>query len=113
MKDGLAIWHYPHRSTIENVLFFASQGFSSVSLLGYHMDDICKRPDLAGMLAHIVREKNLTLTVHSKLPASHGEEDVAFFRASIDGYAAWQKEYGLISVLSFDVAEAIRDNLTP
>ncbi|MBQ6990952.1 MAG: hypothetical protein IJN58_07835 [Clostridia bacterium] len=113
MKDGLAIWHYPHRSTIENVLFFASQGFTSVSLLGSHMDDLCKRPDLAKLLADIVKEKDLTLTVHSKLPASHGEWDVAAFRASIEGYAAWQREYGLISVLSFDVADAIRDNITP
>lgn len=113
MKDGLAIWHYPHRSTIENVLFFADRGFTSVSLLGSHMDELCRRPDLGGILARIVRERELTLTIHSKLPGSHKESDVADFRASIEGYAAWQRSYGLISVLSFDVAETIRDNIAP
>ena len=34
MKNGLAIWHYPHRTMKENIRFFASRGFSSLSVHG-------------------------------------------------------------------------------
>lgn len=112
MKNGLAAWHYPHRTVLENVKFFAENGFNAVSLLGYHMDDICKNGEDSAALAALVSEYGLTLTVHHKMPATHGERDVAEYQAAVDNFAKWQKEYGTLAILSFDVPDAIRDNVT-
>ena len=88
MKNGLAIWHYPHRSVLENVAFFAEQGFESVSILGYHMDQVCSDEQQSEALARLIADKGLVLTVHHKLPLSHSEESVASFHATIDRFAA-------------------------
>lgn len=112
MKNGLAIWHYPHRSVLENVAFFAEQGFESVSILGYHMDQVCSDEQQSEALARLIADKGLVLTVHHKLPLSHLEESVASFHATIDRFAAWQSKYKCLSVLSFDVLEPIRDCIT-
>lgn len=50
MKTGLAIWHYPHRTPIENVIFFADKGFSSVSILGSTMHKLCNDNNCAAEL---------------------------------------------------------------
>lgn len=113
MINGLAIWHYPHRTPIENVIFFADNGFSSVSMQGKKMYKVCEDETSAAHLAAIVKERNLVLTVHYKMPETHSSEDVKDFEKFIDGMAKWQKTYGLISVLSFDVPQNIRDNVLP
>ena len=113
MKNGLAIWHYPHRSVLENVMFFVNQGFDSVSILGSDMDKICSDEDQAEQLACFVIENGVDLTVHHKLPINHSEEQVSSFRATVDRFAAWQSEYKCLAVLSFDVPQDIRDNITP
>ena len=96
MKNGLAIWHYPHRSVLENVRFFAEQGFDSVSILGFHMDQICADQTQSEELARLITEKGLTLTVHHKLPRDHSEENVSRFQASVDRFAAWQRKYNCL-----------------
>lgn len=113
MINGLAIWHYPHRTAVENVLFFAKQGFSSVSILGYHMDKICRDTKTGAELAKTVKDNNLVLTVHHCMPRTHGEDDVAKFKDSVDVISMWQKKYNLLSVLSFDVPQKIRDDISP
>ena len=113
MKNGLAIWHYPHRSVLENVLFFAEQGFDSVSILGYHMDEICADEQQSAELARLINEKRIVLTVHHKLPLNHSEESVSSFKATVERFAAWQRKYKSIDILSFDVLEPIRDCITP
>lgn len=113
MKNGLATWHYPHRSILENVAFFADHGFESVSLLGYHMDRVCSVDEQAEELARLVREKNVVLTVHHKLPADHSEQNVAQFQTAMDRIGAWQERHGSLAVLSFDVSSGIRDNVAP
>jgi hypothetical protein len=37
MINGLAIWHYPTRNDLENVRFFAENGFGAVSMHGRAM----------------------------------------------------------------------------
>ena len=111
MKTGLAIWHYPHRSFVENADFFANSSLESISILGFHMIEICKCEADAQRLAEIAASTGVVLTVHHKLPRSHKEEDVSFFKDSIDLFGAWQKKYGLISILSFDVSDSIRDRV--
>ena len=113
MINGLAAWHYPHRTTVENVEFFAKNGFFAISILGGHMDSICRDITLSAELAKTVKNNNVILTVHHILPRSHSADDVAIFKDSVDVIAAWQKKYGLINVLSFDVPQNIRDNITP
>ncbi len=113
MKNGLAAWHYPHRTVVENVRFFAEHGFESVSLLGYHMDDVCKDAEQSRQLAGLVRETGVILTVHHKLPLTHAASDVADFEAAVCRMAAWQQQYGLMHILSFDVHPAVRDNVLP
>ena len=111
MYNGLAAWHYKHRTYCENADFFATNGFEAVSMLGLHMDRVVQDPEQAKELARIIREHKPILTVHHKLPASHSEDDVAAFHAAIDHFGAWQKEYGLIHILSFDVPGKIRGDL--
>ena len=113
MKNGLAIWHYPHRSVLENVMFFAKQGFDSVSIHGNHMNKICSDDNQAEELARLITENGVALTVHHKLPDDHSEESVSSFRSAIDRFAAWQSKYKCLDILSFDVPQNIRENITP
>lgn len=113
MKNGLAIWHYPHRTVLENVQYFAEHDFNAVSVHGAHMDEVCKNGQDSEGMAELVKKYNLTLTVHHKLPAAHDAENVAAYRETIDRFGAWQRKYGGMAVLSFDVADAIRDNIAP
>ena len=41
MKNGLAIWHYNHRTDAENAKFFADNGFNAVSMHGRAMTKTC------------------------------------------------------------------------
>ena len=34
MLNGLAAWHYPHRTLIENIEYFTAQGYEAIGLLG-------------------------------------------------------------------------------
>lgn len=113
MKNGLAIWHYPHRTVLENVAYFAKQGYDSVSLHGSHMVQICSSEEASAELADIIKETGLVLTVHHKLPRSHEETDVVAFRQEVDLIAAWQEKYRLLHIYSFDVPQLIRDSISP
>ena len=113
MKNGLAIWHYPHRTVTENAEYFADCGFESISVHGVHMYNVLSDEKEAEKLAEIISAKNLILTVHHALPVDHSDEKVSLFRNQIEAYGKWQKKFGILSVLSFDVPQDIRDNITP
>ena len=113
MINGLAIWHYPTRNDLENVAFFAKNGFSSVSMHGNAMVKVSVDEVLSKEFADAIRENGIVLTAHGKLPLTHNENDVAEFKHDIDCIAKWQKQYGLLEVLSFDVAQEVRDNVMP
>ena len=113
MVNGLAIWHYPQRSVLENVQFFADNGFGAVSMHGRAMAKVGMDEELGKAFAALIRENKLVLTAHSKLPLTHSEEEIAIFKRDIDSIASWQKKYGLLEVLSFDVAQEVRDNVMP
>ena len=112
MKNGVAAWHYPHRTTLENVEYFISRGHESISLLGSHFNRALSDEQTAQKLAELVKESGIILSVHYKLPLDHSEEKVSEYKEVIDRYADWQDKYGLIEILSFDVEDAIRDNVT-
>ena len=109
MKNGLAIWHYPHRSMEENISFFAAQGFESLSLLGR---EFVKELDSVA-LPEVLRQADIVLTVHFALPKTHASEHTEPFYDQIRRIGRWQEEHGLISVLSFDVYQSTRDNIRP
>lgn len=111
MKNGLAIWHYPHRTLAENVRCFAER-LDSVSVLGFHFLDAC-REDGGAALYEALSEKHPLFTIHHKLPSSHDPEAVEAFAEDIALCARWQRQYGLIATLSFDVPQDIRDNIYP
>lgn len=113
MKTGLAIWHYPHRTVVENAAYFIKQGYDSISLLGTHMVDVCKNEADSRALAELVAQSGVVLTVHHLLPRTHDAADVAVFHDGVEAIAAWQKQYGLMAVYSFDVLQAIRGNIVP
>ncbi len=112
MKNGLAIWHYPHRTMEENIRFFADQGFPAVSVHGAQFVSAlaCGEGDA---LAKAVRESGVTLTVHYAMPRAHEVERILAFRQGIDTIAAFQATHGLIKILSFDVPAPIRDKIAP
>ena len=113
MINGLAIWHYPTRNDLENAKFFADNGFSAISMHGRAMAKTGMDEARGDAFAAVIREKKLVLTAHSKLPLNHSEEEIAIFKRDIDAIAAWQKKHGLLEVLSFDVAQEVRDNVMP
>ncbi len=112
MKNCLAIWHYPHRTIEENIRFFAGKGFSAVSVHGVQFVDALNRGE-GPALASAIRESGVTLTVHYRMPRSHEADQVCQYRQGLDTLAAWQKAYGMIKILSFDVPTPIRDNIAP
>lgn len=108
MIQGLAIWHYPHRTMAENIRFFATRGFESVSLHGAQFVAAIADPVAAEDIATTVRETGVLLTLHYCLPRSHEADAVAVFSAGMKAIEAWQKRHGHIRILSFDVPQPVR-----
>lgn len=111
MKTGIAMWHYPHRTTIENIEYFAGQGIKTLGLNQSQLTDACEAGKGAE-LAQVIKKNDLTITLHGALTYSHSEEDVTDYKKRMDTVGEWQKKYGLLSVVSFDVFECTRDNIT-
>ena len=108
MKTGIAMWHYPHRTTIENIEYFAGQGIKTLGLNQSQLTDACEAGKGAE-LAQVIKKNDLTITLHGALTYSHSEEDVTDYKKRMDTVGEWQKKYGLLSVVSFDVFECTRD----
>ena len=113
MKNGVTVWHYRNRTVLENAEFFAAHGFDSVSLHGASMHKIAADPVEGEQLAEIVKRTGLVLAAHHKLPLDHSENTVEAFKKAIDDIGKWQDKHGCLGILSFDVAQDIRDNITP
>lgn len=112
IRNGLAMWHYPHRTTEENVKFFSNYDFDVISMHWAQVIESELSADMGLQLAQILRNNKLSVTVHGALPVSHKKEDVEHFQDNIIHIAKWQKRHGLIEVLSFDVLEPIRDDIS-
>lgn len=110
MTQGLAIWHYPHRTIADNIRYFAAQGFEAVSAHGAQLVQALLSEQGAS-IAEALRQGGVQFTVHYTLPKSHAEEHVATYKTGIETLAAWQNTYGLIKILSFDVPAPIRDGI--
>ena len=108
MLQGLAIWHYPHRSMVDNIRYFAALGLDSVSVHGAQFVAAIADPATAEAMAAAVTDTGVVFTVHYALPRNHEPEAVAVFEAGISAIAAWQRAYGHIAVLSFDVPQPLR-----
>ena len=109
MLQGLAIWHYPHRTIAENVRFFAAYGLDSVSVHGSQFARAITDPVAAEDIACAVSDTGVVFTVHGCLPRHHTPEAVEIFETELELWARWQDAHGLISVLSFDVPQTIRE----
>ena len=44
MKNGLAIWHYPHRTTVENVEYFENADIATLECASGYLFE-CKYPE--------------------------------------------------------------------
>lgn len=111
MLQGLAIWHYPHRTMVDNIRYFAALGLDSVSVHGAQFVNAIADPATSDAIALAVCETGAVFTVHYCLPRKHEPEAVAVFEAGIHAIAAWQRAHGSISVLSFDVPQPIRGDV--
>ena len=109
MLQGLAIWHYPHRTIAENVRFFAAYGLDSVSVHGSQFARAITDPVTAEDIVCAVSDTGVVFTVHGCLPRHHTPEAVEIFETELELWARWQDAHGLISVLSFDVPQTIRE----
>ena len=108
MLQGLAIWHYPHRSMVDNIRYFAALGLDSVSVHGAQFVAAIADPTISRAMAATVSDTGVVFTVHYALPRNHEPESVAVFEAGLAVIAAWQRTYGHIAVLSFDVPQPLR-----
>ena len=108
MLQGLAIWHYPHRTMVDNIRYFAALGLDSVSVHGAQFVNAIADPAVWDAIGLAVRETGVVFTVHYCLPRGHDPEAVAVFEAGIHAIAEWQRAHGSIAVLSFDVPQTIR-----
>lgn len=109
MTNGLAIWHYPHRTMAQNIRFFAERGFAALSVHGARFVEELARGG-GEEVARAIISGGVTPTVHYALPRKHDPELVQAFVRGLDAIGTWQRTWGLIRVLSFDVPAAIRDN---
>ena len=112
MINGLAIWHYPHRTMEENIRYFAKQGYGAVSVHGAQFVAALAQ-GCGEALAQAVQDCGVILTVHYALPKTHDSENVLTYQHGINMLAAWQKTHGLIHILSFDVPTPIRNHIVP
>ncbi|MBE6586192.1 MAG: sugar phosphate isomerase/epimerase [Ruminococcaceae bacterium] len=112
MKHSLAIWHYPHRTMEENIRYFSERGYDALSVHGARFAEALQREE-GTQLAEALRDSGVLLTVHYALPRAHETDRILSFRRGIDLIAAWQKAYGLIKILSFDVPGGVRDRVAP
>lgn len=103
MKIAIAGWHYAYRTMAENIRFFAQNGFDLFSALGIHFVEILQNETDAAEVASAISESGIGFSVHYGLADPKKPEDVEKFYASLDAIRAWQKKYGLLDVLSFDV----------
>ena len=110
MIRSLSIDFYKHRSLAENVEFFTKMGFDGVSI---YISELLGNLDSADAIAEAVKKSGASLSVHGPICVSHSSEDIKKFEENIEKIAEWQKKHGIISILSFDVPDAIRDNVTP
>ena len=108
MLQGLAIWHYPHRTMVDNIRYFAALGLDSVSVHGAQFVNAIADPAVWDAIGLAVRETGVVFTVHYCLPRKHDPEAVAVFEVGISAIAAWQRAHGSIAVLSFDMPQTIR-----
>ncbi len=112
MEISLADWHYPHRTILENVEYFLTQGYHVVGMLSFHMTAVLNDGH-GDALAEILTHHDGYITIHGKLPHTHAEEHVKDFQQEMDAYGAWQKKYNRVLHLTFDVRDNIRDNILP
>ena len=84
MLQGLAIWHYPHRTIAENVRFFAAYGLDSVSVHGTQFARAITDPAIAEEIARAVADTGVVFTVHGCLPRHHTLEAVEIFETDLD-----------------------------
>lgn len=110
MIRSLSIDFYKHRSLAENVEFFTKMGFDGVSI---YISELLGDFDSANEIAEAVKRCGVPLSLHGLLCESHSDEAIRKFEENIEKIALWQKKHGVISILSFDVPDAIRDNVTP
>ncbi|MBQ4111574.1 MAG: hypothetical protein IJD38_02130 [Clostridia bacterium] len=111
MLQGLAIWHYPHRSIADNIRYFAACGLDSVSVHGSQFARAISDPATSDALASAVTDTGVVLTVHGCLPRNHTPEAVTVFESELEWLSRWQRSHRLISVLSFDVPQPIRSGV--
>ena len=111
MINGLAIWHYPHRTMVDNINYFAALGLESVSVHGAQFVNAIADPTVSEAVAAAVAETGVVFTVHYCLPRGHEPEAVEIFETGIRAISAWQKSHGTIAVLSFDVPQPIRGGI--
>ena len=107
MKNGLAAWHYCHRTTVENLIFFANKGFESISLHQNHVLE-CIREDGGEKLAAAVKKNRVILSVHGLFLKSNADCDVEDFHERMTLIGEWQKNYGALYIISFDVPNEAR-----
>ena len=110
MVKSLSIDFYKHRSLVENIEYFAKHGFDGVSI---YINVLFENEAMLDDVAAAIKKSGLSLSLHGLLCASHSDTDVANFENTIEKIAAWQRKHGVISILSFDVPDAIRDNIKP
>jgi sugar phosphate isomerase/epimerase len=102
MQTGLAIWHYPQRSLVENTTFFLSHGFQSVSSNGREFLALTGDKTQSDALSEALEAYNAPFTVHHKLPDPDDARECELFFAQIDQMRQWQQQYGKVTILSFD-----------
>lgn len=103
MKFGLAGWHYSYRTISQNADFFLSNGFDAFSALGNDFYNCLYDERESEALAEAIIKHDGILTVHYGLPDPKKPETVDKFYTALDMMYDWQKKYGRIKVLSFDV----------
>jgi len=100
MYKGVSIWNYGQAPTYACARAFADAGFTAISWIGGGFGGMGQAE--GGELAAFIRDADLYLTVHHKLPNPDDAAECTLFKTHMDNIAAWQSRHGLLRGLTFD-----------
>lgn len=99
MLRSIALWNYGD-DQIANAFRFKELGFEAFSFLGRLFDQQTPEEDAA--VAECMKQLQAPMTIHHRLPNPADAEAVAQFMRNMEHIRTWQKQYGLLTGLTFD-----------
>ena len=111
MKKGVTIWNYKQKASLDAAQAFYDIGYDAVSWHGKYFSEMSDegRDEIADFLS----KNKMCFTIHHRLPKARDDDDFyKDFYIHLDRILNWQKKYGLLEGLSFDIYNEYESTLS-